>query len=327
MQTIQQKILVIGATGQIGSELVPKLREIYGNENVIAMGHKTAPPPHLLTGPFLFADATDKQILHEIIQQHQINVIYHLAALLSATGEQNPDLAWQINLNGLKTVLDLAVENKIERVFWPSSIAVFGPETPKENVPNETVMRPKTMYGITKAVGELLCEYYYQKYNLDVRSLRYPGIISYETLPGGGTTDWAVAIFYDAIKNGNYISFVSSDTTLPMMYMPDCLKATIDLMQADKNKLKHRCFNLAAMSFSPAEVTLEIKKHLPGFECNYAPDYRQVIANSWPKSINDTAAREEWGWSPDYDLSKMVADMLQQISAKLLVTVDSDGRN
>jgi nucleoside-diphosphate-sugar epimerase len=320
MSTTQPKILVIGATGQIGSELVPMLRKIYGNENVIAMGHKTTPPPELLAGPFLFADATDKQVLNDILQQYQITIIYHLAALLSATGEKNPDLAWQINLNGLKTVLDCAVENKIAQMFWPSSIAVFGPETPKANVPNETVMRPTTMYGLTKVAGELLCEYYHQKYNLDIRSIRYPGIISHQTLPGGGTTDWAVAIFYDAIKSGHYTSFVSSDTTLPMMYMPDCLKATINLMQADANKLKHRCFNLAAMSFSPAELTIEIKKYLPEFECDYLPDARQAIADSWPKSIDDSVAKLEWGWQSDYDISKMTSDMLQKIQAKLLVT-------
>lgn len=315
-----QKILVIGATGQIGSELVPRLREIYGNENVIAMGHKTTPPPHLLAGPFLFADATNKQVLNDIIQEHQINIIYHLAALLSAVGEANPDLAWQVNLNGLKTVLDCAVENKVKQVFWPSSIAVFGPETPSVNTPNETIMRPKTMYGLTKVAGELLCEYYYQTHNLDVRSIRYPGIISHQTMPGGGTTDWAVAIFYDAIKNGCYTSFVSSDTTLPMMYMPDCLKATINLMQADASKLKHRCYNLAAMSFSPAELTAEIKKHIPAFECDCLPDSRQIIANSWPQSIDDSVAKSEWGWQSDYDITKMTIDMLKQIRAKLLVT-------
>lgn len=320
----QQKILVIGATGQIGSELVPRLREIYGNENVIAVGRKTTPPANLLTGPFLFADATDKQVLNDIIQKHQITVIYHLASLLSATGEQNPDLAWQINLNGLKTVLDSAVANNIKQVFWPSSIAAFGPETPKENVPNETIMRPTTMYGITKVAGELLCEYYYRKHNLDIRTIRYPGIISHQTLPGGGTTDWAVAIFYDAVKSNRYTSFVSADTTLPMMYMPDCLKATIDLMQVDPSKLKHRCFNLTAMSFSPAELTAEIKTHLPEFVCDYSPDSRQAIADSWPKSIDDSAARLEWGWKPDYDISKMTSDMLQKIQAKLLVATQND---
>lgn len=319
MLTNRQRILVTGATGQIGSELVPKLREIYGNENVIAVGHKTTPPPQLLnSGPFLFADVMDKQVLNEIIQQYQINVVYHLVALLSATGEKNPDLAWQINLNGLKTVLDVAVENKVEQVFWPSSIAVFGPETPREDVPNETIMRPQTMYGITKAAGELLCEYYHQKYQLDVRCLRYPGIISHQTLPGGGTTDYAVEIFYAAVRSNKYTAFVNADTTLPMMYMPDCLKATLNLMQADSSKLKHRCFNLAAMSFSVKELAAEIKTHLPNFVCDYQPDHRQVIANSWPKSIDDSAARMEWSWSPDYDLSKMTIDMLQQIKAKLV---------
>jgi nucleoside-diphosphate-sugar epimerase len=219
-------------------------------------------------------------------------------------------------MNSLKNVLDLAKDYKMEKVFWPSSIAAFGPETPKENTPNETILRPTTMYGVTKVAGELLCEYYFKKYGLDVRSIRYPGIISHKTLPGGGTTDYAVAIFYDAIKNKKYTSFVKKDTVLPMMYMSDCVKATIDLMDADASKLKHRVFNLTAMSFSVEELAAEIKKHIPEFECSYKPDYRQDIADSWPRTIDDSAAREEWGWSPDYDLQKMTEDMLSEVKKK-----------
>lgn len=312
-----KKIMVTGATGQIGSELIPKLRKKYGNESVIAVGHKTQPTKEFLdSGPFEFADVTDKSALEQIIKKYDIKIIYHLASLLSAVGEKNPDLIWNININSLKNILDLARENNIEQIFWPSSIAVFGPETPKDNTPNETIMRPSTMYGVTKVTGELLCEYYVNKYNLDIRSIRYPGIISSETLPGGGTTDYAVAIFYEAVKNKNYTCFVNSDTMLPMMYMPDCIKATIDLMETDLSKLQHCCFNLTAMSFSVKDLVEEIKKHIPDFQCIYQPDYRQKIANTWPKTIDDNVAREEWGWSPDYDLAKMTYDMLDKVKAK-----------
>jgi len=309
-----KKIMVTGATGQIGSELIPKLREKYGNDSVIAVGHRTKPTQEFLnSGPFEFADVTERSALEQIIKKYNIKIIYHLASILSAVGEKNPDLIWHVNINSLKNILDLAKENNIEKVFWPSSIAVFGPETPKNDTPNETIMRPSTMYGVTKVTGELLCEYYIKKYNLDIRSIRYPGIISSEALPGGGTTDYAVAIFYEAIKNKNYTCFVNSDTILPMMYMPDCIKATIDLMEADPSELKHRCFNLTAMSFSVENLATEIKKHIPDFQCNYQPDFRQKIADSWPKTIDDSIARKEWGWSPNYDLPKMTEDMLNKI--------------
>jgi len=314
------KILVTGATGQIGSELIPELRKKYGNENVVAIGHKTKPSDELFnSGPFEFIDATDKDALKAVIEKYNIKIIYHLVSLLSGVGEKNPDLAWRINMDGLKNVLDLARVCKIERIFWPSSIAAFGPETPRENTPNETILRPTTMYGITKVAGELLCEYYFRRYDLDIRCLRYPGIISHKTLPGGGTTDYAVAIFYQAIKDKKYTCFVRKDTLLPMMYMPDCIKATVDLMEADGSKLNHRCFNLTAMSFSVEELAAEIKKYIPEFECDYEPDFRQAIADSWPKTIDDSAAREEWGWKPDYDLSRMAKEMLDEIKQKKVV--------
>lgn len=312
-----QKILVIGAVGQIGSELVPALRKKFGANNVIAAGHKTKPPEEMLkAGPFEFVDAASKEELKKLILKYNITTVYHLASLLSAAGEKNPELAWQVNMNGLKTVLDLAVEMKL-KVFWPSSIAAFGPDTPRVNTPNDTILRPTTMYGVTKVAGELLCEYYAKKYGLDVRSIRYPGIISSETLPGGGTTDYAVEIFYEAIKNKKYKCFLRKDSTLPMMYMPDCVKATIDLMDADASKLKHKCFNLSAISFSPEQIAAEIKKHVPSFECTYEPDFRQAIADSWPMSIDDSTARKEWGWKHEYDLAKMTADMLEKLSKRL----------
>lgn len=315
-----KKILVTGATGQIGSELIPELRKKYGNKNVVAVGHKTKPSDELFnSGPFEFVDTTNKDALRAIIEKYNIKIIYHLVSLLSATGEKNPDLAWSINMNGLKNVLDLAKICKIERIFWPSSIAAFGPETPRENTPNETILRPTTMYGITKVAGELLCEYYFKHYDLDIRCLRYPGIISHKTLPGGGTTDYAVAIFYQAIKDKKYTCFVRKDTVLPMMYMPDCIKATVDIMEADGSKFNHRCFNLTAMSFSVEDLAAEIKKHIPEFECDYEPDFRQEIADSWPKTIDDSAAREEWGWKSDFDLSRMTEEMLDEIKQKKVV--------
>lgn len=317
METKNEKILVIGAVGQIGSELVPALRKKYGGANVIAAGHKTKPPEEMLkAGPFEFIDASNKEELKKIMIKYGITTVYHLASLLSAAGEKNPDLAWHVNMNGLKTVLDLAVELKL-KLFWPSSIAAFGPDTPRTNTPNDTILRPTTIYGVTKVAGELLCEYYARKYGLDVRSIRYPGIISSETLPGGGTTDYAVEIFYEAIKNKKYKCFLRKDSTLPMMYMPDCIKATIDLMDADASKLKHRCFNLAAISFSPEQIAAEIKKHIPSFECAYEPDFRQAIADSWPMSIDDSAARKEWGWKHEYDLARMTKDMLDRLGKRL----------
>jgi nucleoside-diphosphate-sugar epimerase len=314
-----QKILVTGACGQIGSELTLALRERYGNGNVVATGHRTKPGDKLCqSGPFEFIDVTRRETVEEVVEKYDIGTIYHLAAILSAVGEEKPHLAWDVNINGLYNVLEVARERKMTRVFCPSSIAAFGPDTPRDNTPQETILRPTTMYGVTKVAGELLCDYYFHRFGLDVRGTRYPGIISNETLPGGGTTDYAVEIFYEAIKHQRYTCFLREDTVLPMMYMPDCIKATIDLMEADLSRLKHHAdFNLAAMSFSPAELVAEIKKHIPGFTCEYEPDFRQAIADSWPRTIDDSAAREEWGWEPSYDLAAMTADMLEKLQQRI----------
>ncbi|MGA9347174.1 MAG: L-threonine 3-dehydrogenase [Anaerolineae bacterium] len=314
-----QKILVTGACGQIGSELTMALRERYGNEKVVATGHRTEPSEQLRdSGPFEFIDVTRRETVEQIVDKYDIDTIYHLAAILSAVGEQKPHLAWDVNINGLYNVLEVARERKMTRVFCPSSIAAFGPDTPRDNTPQETILRPTTMYGVTKVAGELLCDYYFHRFGLDVRGTRYPGIISSETLPGGGTTDYAVEIFYEAIKHQRYTCFLREDTVLPMMYMPDCIKATIDLMEADLSRLKHHAdFNLAAMSFSPAELVAEIKKHILEFTCEYKPDFRQAIADSWPRTIDDSAAREEWGWEPSYDLAAMTADMLDKLGQRI----------
>jgi nucleoside-diphosphate-sugar epimerase len=312
------KILVTGAAGQIGCELTLALRQRYGGNNVVATGRKTLPLPALRdSGPFHLVDVTDRKSIEKIVDEHQIDTIVHLAALLSAVGEQNPSLAWEVNVNGLLHILNTAVDRKMVQVVVPSSIGVFGPGSPLDNTPNDTVLRPTTMYGISKVSGELLCNYYVHKYHLDVRGLRYPGIISSETLPGGGTTDYAVEIFYEAVKNKRYTCFLSKDTRLPMMYMPDCIKATLDLMAAPFDNLKHHAdFNLAAMNFSAQELVREIKKHIPDFECTYKPDFRQAIADSWPNSLDDAPAREEWGWQPQYNLSSMVQDMLEKLEKR-----------
>ena len=305
-------ILVTGAAGQIGSELTMALRARFGGDNVVAAGRKTKPSETVLeSGPFEYIDVTDKDTVKKVIDTYDIDTIYNMAAILSAVGEEKPQLCWKVNIDGLYTILDLALEYDMTRVFVPSSIAAFGPETPKKNTPQETVLRPTTMYGVSKVAGELLGEYYFHKFGLDIRGMRYPGIISSETLPGGGTTDYAVEIFYEAIKNKKYTCFVNKDTRLPMMYMPDCIKATLDLMDADIKKLKHHCdFNVTAMSFSAEELAEEISKHIPEFTCTYKPDFRQKIADSWPQSIDDSAARKEWNWKPSYDLSKMTEDMI-----------------
>jgi len=313
-----EKILVVGAAGQIGSELILTLRKMYGNDNVIGTGRKTAPSQTVLeTGPFEFFNAVNRDDLYNVCKKYDVNIIINMAAILSATGEQDPMLAWDVNMNGLINVLEIAREMKMKQVLVPSSIAVFGPGTPLDRAPQETVLKPTTMYGLTKVAGELLGDYYVRRYGLDVRGLRYPGIISHETLPGGGTTDYAVAIYYEAVKNKKYTCFVKEDTRLPMMYMPDCIKSTIDLMQADFSKLKHHCdFNVGAMSFSVKDLADSIKKRMPEFEVSYEPDFRQAIADSWPNDVDDTAAREEWGWSPDYDLEAMTDDMLKNIQIK-----------
>lgn len=313
-----KRIMVTGAVGQIGSELTMALRKKYGNDNVLATGHKTQPKPELRdSGPFEFINVSQKETIEGVLKKYKIDTIYHMSAILSAVGEKNPQLAWDVNMNGTYNILEVAREHNLVRVFVPSSIAAFGPETPRDNTPQETILRPKTMYGVTKVAGELLCDYYVKRFNLDVRGCRYPGIISYETLPGGGTTDYAVAIFFEAVKNKKYTCYLREDTRLPMMYMPDCLKATLDLMDADSSKLKHHNdFNVTAMSFSAGELAAEIKKRIPEFTCDYNPDFRQAIADSWPKSLDDSAAREEWGWKPYYDLAKMTEDMIQVLSKR-----------
>jgi len=311
------KILVTGACGQIGSELTIALRERYGNENVIVTDIAEPAPALRDAGPFEFLDVTQRGAIAAVVDRYNIGTIYHMAAILSATGERKPHLAWNVNLTGLYKILETARERKMARVFCPSSIAAFGPETPRDNTPQETILRPTTMYGVTKVAGELLCDYYFQRFGLDVRGCRYPGIISSETPPGGGTTDYAVEIFYEAIKHKRYTCFLREDSVLPMMYMPDCIKATLDLMEADLSRLKHHAdYNLAAMSFCPAELAAEIKKHIPEFVCEYKPDFRQEIADSWPCTINDSAAREEWDWEPEYDLAAMTADMLEKLRQK-----------
>jgi len=313
-----KNILVTGAAGQIGTELVMSLRQKFGNDNVIATGRKTKPTKQVLnSGPFEFVNINDKESVEKLIKKYDIDTIYNMAAILSAVGEDKPSLCWNVNMNGLINILDLAVQYDLTRVFVPSSIAAFGPETPKNNTPQETILKPTTMYGVTKVSGELISDYYFQKFGLDIRGMRYPGIISNETLPGGGTTDYAVEIFYEAIKNKKYECFVNKDTVLPMMYMPDCIKATLDLMDAEISSLKHHSdFNVTAMSFSVEELADEIKKHIPEFSCTYKPDFRQKIADSWPSSIDDSAARKEWNWKPSYDLAKMTEDMIEVLSKK-----------
>jgi nucleoside-diphosphate-sugar epimerase len=313
-----KRILVTGAVGQIGSELTLALRARYGADNVVAAGHRTKPGTALFdSGPFETLDVCRCADIAAVIAKHKIDTVVHMAALLSAVGEKNPAVCWDVNVNGLYNVLELARDLKLTQVFCPSSIAVFGPETPRDCTPQETIMRPKTMYGVTKVSGELLCDYYHRRYGVDARGVRYPGIISSETLPGGGTTDYAVAIFYEAIKCGQYKCFLRADSALPMMYMPDCLKATMDLMEADGSRLKHRAdYNLAAVSFDPAQLAAEIKKHIPAFTITYEPDFRQAIADSWPRSIDDHIAREEWDWRPAYDLAAMTTDMLQVLGQR-----------
>lgn len=313
-----KKIMVTGSVGQIGSELTMALRKKYGNDNVLATGHKTQPKPELRdSGPFEFINVAKRETIEEIVKKYNIDTIYHMSAILSAVGEQNPHLAWDVNMNGTYNILEVAREHNMTCVFVPSSIAVFGPETPLDNTPQETILLPKTMYGVTKVAGELLCDYYVKRFNLDVRGCRYPGIISYETLPGGGTTDYAVAIYFEAVKHKKYTCFVRENTRLPMMYMPDCLKATLDLMEADFSQLKHHSdFNVTAMSFSAGELAAEIKKHIPEFTVEYKPDFRQKIADSWPNSLDDSTAREEWGWEPSYDLRAMTEDMLSVLTKR-----------
>lgn len=310
------KILVTGALGQIGSELTTALKKIYGDKNVVTSDVKIDGIAAEFL-PYENLNVLDKPRLAEIVKKHDIKIIYHLAAILSAAGEKNPNLCWDVNMTGLHNVLEVARELNVKQIICPSSIAVFGPETPRDNTPQETIILPKTMYGLTKAAGELLCEYYVAKFGIDVRGIRYPGLISYKTAPGGGTTDYAVEIFYEAIKKKSYNCFLEADTTLPMMYMPDAIRGTIQLAQTDFSKLKNHCnFNFAGISFSCAELAAEITKHIPDFKITYAPDFRQKIANSWPKSIDDSEAHEQWDWKVEYDLPKMTEDMLVNLRKK-----------
>lgn len=319
-----KRVLVTGACGQIGSELTPALRARYGNENVVASDVAEPPPVLRESGPFEFVDVTRREQIEEVVGRYQVDTIYHMAAILSASGEKNPQLAWRVNVGGLYNILEVTRERELVRVFCPSSIAVFGPETPKENTPQETVLRPTTMYGITKVTGELLGNYYFRRFGVDVRGIRYPGIISAETMPGGGTTDYAVEIFYEALRHKRYTCFVREDTVLPMMYMPDCIRATMMLMEADLSHLRyHAEYNLSGLSFSAGELAAEIRKHIPDFVCTFEPDFRQQIADSWPRTIDDTPAREDWGWAPKYDLAAMVEDMLARLRKKVEFAVHS----
>ncbi len=314
-----KKILVTGAVGQIGSELTMYLRKKHGNENVVAVGHRTKPSEKLLnSGAFEFLKIEDINEVENAIKKYNIGTIYHLAAILSAIGEKNPQLAWDVNINGLYNILEVSRKYKCS-LFVPSSIGAFGPSTPADNTPQDTIQRPTSMYGVTKVAGELLCDYYYTRFNVDTRGVRYPGLISYETLPGGGTTDYSVEIFYEAIKNKQYTCFLKHDTMLDMMYMPDAIKGCVDLMEADPAKLKHRnAFNLTAVNFTPEQIATEIKKHIPEFQIDYDVDpIRQAIADSWPNHMDDSAAREEWGWNPKYDLELMTKDMLEKLEIKL----------
>jgi len=307
---MDQTILIIGSSGQIGTELVLKLRDIYGNENVIASDIRKGNYEVMESGPFELLDVTNKEDILEVVKKYNIKQVYLMAAMLSAIAEKNPKKAWELNMNSLFNILDLAKGNIIEKIFWPSSIAVFGPETPRQFTPQKTIIKPTTVYGISKLAGENWCAYYKQKYGVDVRSVRYPGIISYKTTPGGGTTDYAVEIFYEAIRKKKYTSFLNEDTTLPMMYMDDAIEATVKLMQSDKT-LDYTAYNIAAMSFSPRELAEAIKKYIPEFQINYREDSRQEIANSWPESIDDSQAKEDWGWQSTVDLNKLVKSMLQ----------------
>ncbi|WP_081625647.1 L-threonine 3-dehydrogenase [Bacillus sp. 123MFChir2] len=313
-----KKILVTGSLGQIGSELVTKLRDVYGASNVVATDIRETDSEVVKSGPFEILDVTDGQKLHDIAKRNEVDTIIHLAALLSATAEKNPLFAWNLNMGGLVNALEAARELNC-KFFTPSSIGAFGPTTPKDNTPQDTIQRPTTMYGVNKVAGELLCDYYYQKFGVDTRGVRFPGLISYVAPPGGGTTDYAVEIYYEAIKKGAYTSYIAEGTYMDMMYMPDALQAIISLMEADPSKLKHRnAFNITAMSFEPEQIAASIRKHIPTFTMDYAVDpARQTIADSWPNSIDATAAKEEWGFKADYDLDKMTADMLEKLKKKL----------
>jgi nucleoside-diphosphate-sugar epimerase len=310
----KEKILVIGASGQIGVELTLALRKMYGAAQVVAADLREQNPLLAGTGPYVSLDVMNKEMLHVQVIRQNITQIYLLAAILSATGEKNPSLAWNLNMQGLLNVLDIAREEKLSKVFWPSSIAVFGPSSPRVNCPQHTIIEPTTIYGISKYAGEFWCNYYWQRYGVDVRSIRYPGLISYKSEPGGGTTDYAVEIYHEALSKQSYSCFLKADTFLPMMYMPDAIRATTELMEAPARQIAIRTsYNLSAMSFSPAQIAASIQRQIPAFSISYQPDYRQQIADSWPQSIDDSAARRDWGWKHEFDLDAMTDDMLRNL--------------
>lgn len=311
---MMDKVLVIGACGQVGTELVENLQNIHGSSRVVASDIKTPTNEVLLNSEFVHLNVLDKAQIKEVFQTHKPTIVYHLAALLSATAEENPKFGWELNMDGTFNIFDACIDHGVKRIFWPSSIAVFGPTTPRVNTPQSTILEPNTIYGITKLAGERYCEYYFNRYNLDVRSIRYPGLIGWKSLPGGGTTDYAVDIFHQALKNGKYDCFLNEQTTLPMMHMEDAVRATLEITDAPSNLIKVRSsYNIAGVSFNPEQLTQEIKKHIPQFKISYQPDHRQKIANSWPESIDDQIARADWGWQEKYNLEKLVVNMLDNI--------------
>ncbi len=319
---MQGNILIIGASGQIGIELTLALRAKYGNESVIASDIRQPEDPIFEEGPFEILNVLDKDRLFEIVRKHDVKIIFQLAALLSATSEKNPAFAWELNMNGLFHTLDLAKEGHLHQVYWPSSIAAFGPNTPADSTPQYTIMEPTSVYGISKLAGERWCEYYHLKYGVDVRGLRYPGLIGYRSEPGGGTTDYAVDIFYHALETGHYTCFLQENTMLPMMMMEDAIRATVGIMEAASDRIKIRgSYNLAGISFTPAMLATEIRKHIPSFTIDYAPDFRQSLADSWPNSIDDSNARADWGWSHEYDMERLVSTMIAEIKKKKIIKV------
>ena len=318
---MKERILIIGSSGQIGTELVMELRKMYGNNNVIASDIRPSSENVMRSGPFETLDILNEQLLRTIVKKYKVTQVYLLAALLSATAEKNIELGWELNMRSHSHVLDLAKDGLIKKIFWPSSIAVFGPTTPKENTPQYTVMEPNTVYGITKQAGERWNEYYFNKFGIDIRSLRYPGLIGWSGTPGGGTTDYAVDIFHQAVQYGEYESFLTENTELPMMYMSDAIRATIELMEAPAEQVKIRSsYNLAGISFTPKQIAEEVSKHIPNFEITYNADFRQVIADSWPSSIDDSHAKKDWGWEMKYDLEKMTSDMMKNLKKQYTIT-------
>ena len=319
---MKDRILIIGSSGQIGTSLVMNLRKIYGNNNVIASDIRPSSNEVMDSGPFEELDILNEQLLRKIVKKHRITQVYLLAALLSATAEKDIEFGWKLNIRSHSHVLDLAKDGLIKKIFWPSSIAVFGPTTPKENTPQYTIMEPNTVYGISKQTGERWNEYYFNKFGVDIRSLRYPGLVGWRAKAGGGTTDYAVNIFHQAIKNKQYESFLSENTRLPMMYMPDAIRATIELMEAPFERVKIRSsYNLAGISFTPEEIAAEVSKHIPNFEMSYNPDFRQKIADSWPSSVDDSHAKKDWGWKLEYDLEKLTTDMIKNLKKQYKITV------